>query len=53
MLQEFAIESILALLAAARVLFRGRTDLALEVLALRQQVPVGRFGVLMDAQALR
>lgn len=31
---------ILALLAATRVFFRGRTELALEVLALRQQVAV-------------
>ena len=34
------IQFILALLAAARVLFRGRHDTALEILALRQQVIV-------------
>jgi putative transposase len=40
MLQGFVIESILALLAAVPVFFRSRSDLALEVLALRQQVAV-------------
>jgi transposase InsO family protein len=34
------VEFILALLAAVRVFFRSRSDLALEVLALRQQVAV-------------
>src|ERR1700730_18729199 len=37
---EFVIEHILMLLAAARVFFRSRSDTALEVLALRQQVAV-------------
>ena len=32
--------SVLALIAAARVFFRSRTDIAVEVLALRQQVAV-------------
>jgi hypothetical protein len=40
MLQGFVIESILAVSAAVRVFFRSRSDLALEVLALRQQVAV-------------
>jgi hypothetical protein len=31
---------VLALIAAARVFFRSRTDIAVEVLALRQQVAV-------------
>src|SRR5262249_5615705 len=34
------LESVLALLAAIRVFFRSRSDTALEVLALRQQVAV-------------
>ena len=34
------IESVLSILAAIRVFFRGRSDTALEVLALRQQVAV-------------
>jgi len=38
--REFVIEYILTLLAAARVFFRSRSDTALEVLALRQQVAV-------------
>jgi len=33
-------ELILARLAAVRVLFRGRRDIAIEILALRQQVAV-------------
>jgi hypothetical protein len=33
-------ESVLSLLAAIRVFFRSRSDTALEVLALRQQVAV-------------
>ena len=37
---EFVLESILSLLAAMRVFFRSRSDTALEVLALRQQVAV-------------
>src|SRR3982751_4674947 len=38
--REFVLESILSLLAALRVFFRSRSDTALEVLALRQQVAV-------------
>src|SRR5436189_1168092 len=38
--REFVLESIISLLAAARVFFRSRSDTALEVLALRQQVAV-------------
>src|ERR1041385_2547264 len=38
--REFVLESILSLLAAMRVFFRSRSDTALEVLALRQQVAV-------------
>jgi hypothetical protein len=34
------LESVLSLLAAFRVFFRGRSDIALEVLALRQQLAV-------------
>ena len=37
---EFVLESVLSLLAAIRVFFRSRSDTALEVLALRQQVAV-------------
>ena len=37
---EFVLESILSLLAAMRVFFRSRSDTALEVLALRQQVAI-------------
>ena len=37
---EFVIQSILSILAVIRVFFRSRSDLALEVLALRQQVAV-------------
>ena len=37
---KFVLESILSLLAAMRVFFRSRSDTALEVLALRQQVAV-------------
>ena len=36
----FMLDLLLAVLAAGRVFFRGRTDTALEVLALRQQVAV-------------
>jgi hypothetical protein len=37
---RFMLDLLLALLAAGRVFFRSRTDTALEVLALRQQVAV-------------
>src|SRR5687767_3160029 len=37
---EFVLESILSLIAAVRVFFCSRSDTALEVLALRQQVAV-------------
>ena len=37
---EFMLEFVLALAAAARVFFRSRSDVALEVLALRQQLAV-------------
>ena len=37
---EFVLEFLLSLLAALRVFFRSRSDTALEVLALRQQVAV-------------
>jgi hypothetical protein len=40
MLQGLVMELILALLATVRVFFRSRDDLALEILALRQQVAV-------------
>ena len=40
MLQRSVISLVLAVLAALRVYFRSRTDAALEVLALRQQVAV-------------
>jgi len=36
----FVLEFILSLLAAIRVFFRSRSDTALEILALRQQVAV-------------
>jgi hypothetical protein len=36
----FVLELILAFLSAVRVFFRSRSDLAIEVLALRQQVAV-------------
>src|SRR3982750_2130590 len=39
---RFMLDLLLALLAAGRVFFRSRTDTALEVLALRQQVAVLR-----------
>jgi hypothetical protein len=38
--RRFMLDLLLALLAAGRVFFRTRTDSALEVLALRQQVTV-------------
>jgi len=38
--QLIVVSFVLAFLAAARVFLRGRTDTALEVLALRQQVAV-------------
>ena len=37
---EFVLETVLSLLAAIRVFFRSRSDTALEVLALRQQLAV-------------
>ena len=37
---RFMLDLLLALLVAGRVFFRSRTDTALEVLALRQQVAV-------------
>ena len=37
---RFVVESILAFISALRVFFRSRSDTALEVLALRQQVAV-------------
>ena len=39
-MSKFAFQSILAFLSALRVFFRSRSDTALEVLALRQQVAV-------------
>jgi putative transposase len=38
--QEFVLPFVFALIAAARVFFQSRTDTAVEVLALRQQVAV-------------
>jgi hypothetical protein len=38
--RRIVVSFVLAFLAAARVFLRGRTDTALEVLALRQQVAV-------------
>jgi hypothetical protein len=37
---EFVLQSILSFMAALRVFFRSRSDTALEILALRQQVAV-------------
>jgi hypothetical protein len=37
---KFVVDSILAFISALRVFFRSRSDTALEVLALRQQVAV-------------
>lgn len=37
---EFVLESIPSLIAAVRVFFRSRSDAALEIIALRQQVAV-------------